>query len=1569
MRKLKKIQIAKICIMSMAVSAFAGVSMGDVAYADTWPDIGEAKIKSAQPHFSGYTVRNIEAWDKETDPYSDLMRARVPLQKRNEAFSATQANPGLNDKTEVMLMQGDYGNSFFNSTIANNSYGNVAFNFWQYTDYFCPWHGAATIGVPDVLYNPVTSDWRARGFEFGIVNIPNQAYINAAHKNGVKAIACVYFDPHFRPGQTINEMFVRDTDGKFKVAKKLVALADEYGIDGYFLNNEERSDERFKEFMAYLSEQGLYTQFYNTDSSFGPAKSQWLKNDEYKKIHDSVFVNYGWRGVDSFVEHAKEIGVDPYKAVFLGIEANQGRFVANNNLVKNSYTSEADKNPLCSIALFTPSDMYQRGIDGLEERLGLKNSLPVHQRPEYQWMVAERERMYFSGVTCDPKDTGSHKGYKREDVDVNDASYWPGVADFKAESSVVRGNKFYTEFNIGKGMQYFVDGKAVNDEVWTNLNDQDILPSWQWWFESEGSKLKADFDFGEKEVRNDTSGHKRELPFTQIGAYNGGSSLVVYGPLAAKNTLRLYKTALDVADTTKARLVYRKTSSDEAKMKLGLIFEDEPAKITEIEVAGTEAKSDEYKSAEVDLAAYKGRKIAAICLVFDGASENYQMNIGRISVSDTDDNISAPQNFKIDRIYDDKQMVFSWKIDSYDNVDKYRVYAESEGKKHFLGGIYDEKLYVKDYFFDKGKEITFSLVKVGKDGKESATATKTVDFSKLPTDIKVSEITPDVQINGNEVRLPAEAVEAEKISFSFKKGGSASKYEAVVNPIKEYTDDETAVEYKIETEAENGVVSVPGVKDGYAYDLTIRPLNSEYGISYRGRLHDGFAKPMTEDDVLWAGANKVSLRSPLTRDWYEVKVSFKKDGEEEAKEIGTYMRGVTPNYHSPISLPASKGEISLELKDYRGNVSEVKIKYDESYKEELIKLKAEYSKIAYNRANARILYDNEDLDNILDELKDKLTQSELVINTLKRNEEKVTSLVKELKDIYAKLHKNENVIKYDFKLVLDGYVSVNFVLKDEKGTVVAPASEENHVYSYTLEKGKKYSYEVSNAAAWGSQIIPKKGSIDASEDGATEIRLDLAAIGLRVVPKTDNTVKRLEKLNKADYEVKVKYSYWGDETTISLADERFSVEEPDTSAVGEKEVKVSGLAKKATFKIMVIPNDTDPKEIGLLWDEISSARKLKEKAEYRYATEDKKEAFDKALEAAEAVLTESKIDVEEAKAKLKQLKEAVNALDGLLNVPLLAEPSANKLTYGPFKIGNIIDGKVDTFAWFSSEQQKGSWIKLTYTKPVKVKKVTIVYPEDVEDDFIGKADIEVKDGENWTKIGEIEGTDKTVVEVEAGKEPVTTEVQIKITKESSNWYKLAEFVVEYEEAKAPESKPEPKPEPKPAVPDTSNSGIPVIPVAPVIPKEPVEEIKYEVGPSIVTEVTEAEIPKGSATDKQILTLPSAKKIIGGGTLKGLAKSQYKSVILPQNKTKISAVITSKALAELALKKVSSFEIRGKEFSVFLNAKNIKALNKLVKTKAAFKAAKLKNGKIKLEVLVNGKKLSAKQLAKLKIKVK
>ena len=66
-----------------------------------------------------------------------------------------------------------------------------------------------------------------RGFEFGIVNIPNPAYTNAAHKNGVMSIACIYFDPAFRPGQTCADMLTEKDGEVYVVAKKLVEMAKE----------------------------------------------------------------------------------------------------------------------------------------------------------------------------------------------------------------------------------------------------------------------------------------------------------------------------------------------------------------------------------------------------------------------------------------------------------------------------------------------------------------------------------------------------------------------------------------------------------------------------------------------------------------------------------------------------------------------------------------------------------------------------------------------------------------------------------------------------------------------------------------------------------------------------------------------------------------------------------------------------------------------------------------------------------------------------------------------------------------------------------------------------------------------------------------------------------------------------------------------------------------------------------------------------------------------------------------------------------------------------------------------
>ena len=41
-----------------------------------------------------------------------------------------------------------------------------------------------------------------------------------------------------------------------------------------------------------------------------------------------------------------------------------------------------------------------------------------------------------------------------------------------------------------------MDGEVSNSHEWSNINIQDILPTWQWWFETEGTKLNAEFDYG-----------------------------------------------------------------------------------------------------------------------------------------------------------------------------------------------------------------------------------------------------------------------------------------------------------------------------------------------------------------------------------------------------------------------------------------------------------------------------------------------------------------------------------------------------------------------------------------------------------------------------------------------------------------------------------------------------------------------------------------------------------------------------------------------------------------------------------------------------------------------------------------------------------------------------------------------------------------------------------------------------------------------------------------------------------------------------------------------------------------
>ncbi|WP_296141062.1 endo-beta-N-acetylglucosaminidase [uncultured Tessaracoccus sp.] len=901
-----------------AVSALAlllGAS-ATIAQADSLAPADEARVGSAQPRFAGYRLQEIRDWSPQTDPYAEFLRADVPLQPRNAPDRATQANPELASDAEVMLMQGDYGNAFFDTPIANNDFGNLAFSFWQYVDYFSPWHGAATPSTPPALYDPATSDWRNRGFEFGIVNIPNPAYTNAAHRNGVRSIATIYFDPAFRPGLTFRESFERDPDSHgYLIAEKLVEMARYYGFDGYFLNQEEVGDDsEFKPFMAFLHEQGLYTQWYDTNSTFDAAKAAWLADDEHGRIHDSVFVNYGWPAhVDESLAHAKAHGHDPFKEIFFGVEANQGKFSGAHPTVGRfpALYEPGTTNVRGSVALFTPSDHYQRGLDEDVSLPDGATSRPPHQTDELQWMVAERERMFFSGTTANPRDTGQHPGLRRDDVAVEDASGWVGVADFAPARSVIRGNTFHSDFTTGHGMQWFTDGTPTGSE-WTDIARQSILPSWQWWIDTDGERPHVDLDHGRAERRWDARGRTIDAPFEPQGAYNGGSSLVIHGDHEAPATIHLFKTRLTTASNATLPITFKRTGAATEPFSVVLTFADAASTPVTLPVAGS-GEPGEWTTATLDLGRFAGRTITSIGVQV-APSEGTQLNLGAIALRDGGPAPAAPTGLTLRQVFSDGQAVLAWDRADFADVDGYEVaVVDAEGRTTTLGGGYTGLQHVKGVPMDG--PLTFRVSAIGKDGQRSRPATVQFDATAQVRDLRLDEApTPSTLLTNAarpgvlDVRWSGDAEGACRVDARLVFADATASETQIPGVV-------------VGCAAGRASVPVP-VRDGHLVDVTVTPEGRSLGTTVRGRTHDALARMVPKRDLELSDGTLV-VHTPTTKDWWKLRVEAV-DGDGAATDVlPLVVRGDrdSTGMQDPRALPFRDGTLRVTLTDYAGNVT------------------------------------------------------------------------------------------------------------------------------------------------------------------------------------------------------------------------------------------------------------------------------------------------------------------------------------------------------------------------------------------------------------------------------------------------------------------------------------------------------------------------------------------------------------------------------------------------------------------------------------------------------------------------
>ncbi|TCE36019.1 endo-beta-N-acetylglucosaminidase [Bifidobacterium longum] len=363
--------------------------------------------------------------------------------------------------------------------------------------------------------------------------------------------------------------------------------------------------------MKQIVDQGIYIQWYDSatypgggvgyQDMFNGSNSPYGQDTDKGKISDSIFLNYWFSGnmLKDSAAHAESFGIDPKYAVFAGIESGQKKFdsIGSNAGYMNVNLDDTGK-PYVSLAAL--------GTDFVSRELG--DDKKVY--PKYQNQVFDRERRLWTGSSTGEKGTTDIADNYIDDGTSNDG--WKGFASQIAECSVVGGSMFSTSFNTGHGLEWRDGGERTSDQQWGNINLQDILPTWQWWIDADSDPLQADFDYGK-----DYEAVPR-FKYTKVGGYEGGDSLVLSGKLSNDNTIRLYKTDLDVAAGSKVDLTYNKLNSDDSKLQLGLILADDPETVVPVDVTDGSAGNG-WKTASVDLSQYAGKKTGTLKLYAVGA--------------------------------------------------------------------------------------------------------------------------------------------------------------------------------------------------------------------------------------------------------------------------------------------------------------------------------------------------------------------------------------------------------------------------------------------------------------------------------------------------------------------------------------------------------------------------------------------------------------------------------------------------------------------------------------------------------------------------------------------------------------------------------------------------------------------------------------------------------------------------------------------------------------------------------------------------------------------------------------
>ncbi|MGL4989595.1 MAG: endo-beta-N-acetylglucosaminidase [Sarcina sp.] len=648
---------------------------------------------SLQPTGNGYSIKTLIEWSPESDKNAKYNRASIKLQDR---FTGPLVNENANKDAKIMncaLTNPQSDNAPSQGANTENAY---VFSYWQYIDSYVYWGGTSK----------------------GIFLPPTPDVVDAAHKNGVTVMGTVGFP--WGPGEghveQIREFLQKDSNGKFIVADKMIEMARFYGFDGWFINQESYGCSKddatlMVEFFTYLKEAApdLKIGWYDSMTTDGPVRYQDALNplnvgffqNEGKTVTDEFFLNYNWdrpsssfpekTKIDMSVDTANSVGRSQYD-IFAGVEVQQNAY---NDKFPVEHLLDKDGKIRTSLALYCPNSTFSMAKDVDD--------------------FYKHDSKFWVGEAADPSNT-------------NTEDEWVGMANYVADKSAINSLPFTTNFNLGHGKSYYVDGKISSTNEWNNRAIQDYLPTWRWIVNSDGSKLTPNFD------RDD--------------AYNGGSSLKVEGNLEAKNSnnIMLYSTDLDIKKDTNLEVMYKSNSAD-SKVQIGLCFGDDYSEENFTYVDLNKGNVGEWTNSNVSLNQFKGKKISAISLKVSGEQDinDLKVNLGSISIKENEKSKKLDASDEI--VLDEKLIHNAQKAEAkiywedVDSAELYEIYrTKPDGNKEYIGSTYNNAYYIQPFNrYNNEKSFNFEVVAVDKNKNKGKAAKLKFDWGIGANDTDVPD--------------------------------------------------------------------------------------------------------------------------------------------------------------------------------------------------------------------------------------------------------------------------------------------------------------------------------------------------------------------------------------------------------------------------------------------------------------------------------------------------------------------------------------------------------------------------------------------------------------------------------------------------------------------------------------------------------------------------------------------------------------------------------------------------------------------------------------------------------------